>query len=91
MKSKHKEPFIPRDKPKSWVLGIVAGLFGLLVAGPAMILGGIFELTIIMNLGITLFVASWSVAAVSWVIFMVGLTTGMYSDIQEQEWNKQIW
>ncbi|MDD2272056.1 MAG: hypothetical protein PHP95_02780, partial [Desulfuromonadaceae bacterium] len=27
------KPFIPRDKPKSWIIGILAGLTGLLIAG----------------------------------------------------------
>ncbi len=91
MKTNNEKSFIPRDKPKSWVLGILAGLIALVVASPIMFLGAYFKYSIIKNLGITLFVACWGTFAISWLIFFIGMLGGKYKNIQEQDWSEQLW
>ena len=91
MNKKTKEPFIPRDKPKSWVLGVFSGLFGLLVAGPILFIGAYFEYSFIKGFGITIFIICWFTFAVSWAYFVVGMLSGKYRNLQEQEWSKQLW
>ncbi len=44
-----------------------------------------------MTLGKALFFLSWTVAAIMWLIFAVGLVTGRYKNISEKEWKEQLW
>ena len=84
-------PFIPRGKPKSWVLFILFLLIALLIAGPAMFLGGYLNINVIQWLGTTMFVVCWIISFTSWLVFFGGMLSGKYRDIKEQEWNKQAW
>ena len=86
-----KRPFIPRDKPRSWVIGVLSGLIGLLVAGPIMANGAYFEFSFVKDTGITVFIICWLGFAISWLIFAFGMVTGKYRDIHAQDWNKQLW
>jgi hypothetical protein len=83
--------FVPRNKPKSWVLGILSGLIGLLAASPIMFIGAYFEFKFIKSFGMGLFFICWFTFAFSWLIFVIGLLGGKYRNIQEQEWGKQLW
>jgi len=46
------KPFLPRDKPKSWIVFIICGLAGLLIAGPLMFSGIMFEIEALEFLGV---------------------------------------
>lgn len=86
-----RRPFIPKDKPKSWVVGISSALVGLLVAGPITFLGSYLGLTIITAFGAAIFVVCWVAFVVTWFIFAFGLLKGKYHNMQEREWGEQIW
>ena len=88
---RNKKPFFPKDKPKSWVVGVSSGLLALLVAGPIVMLGIYLEAALLKNFGITIFVLCWAAFMLSWVIFAVNGLSGKYRDIKEKEWNEQIW
>jgi hypothetical protein len=83
------QPFIPRDKPKSFVIFVSAGLVALLVCGPIAFLGAYFEFEPLRYLG---FIGAFSCAAamfVSWPVFMFGLLTGKYRELPQREWTER--
>ena len=84
-------PFIPRDKPKSWVIFICAGLIGLLGFGPIAFLGAAYEITAAYYLGISGFALCWAVGALTWFVFMAGLLTGKYRNLPARSWSEQVW
>lgn len=86
-----EKPFIPRNKPKSWVVFILSCLFGLLVAGPIAILGASLAISSVKSLGVSLFMISWTIGMGSWLVFTFGLASGKYKNIQEAEWREQVW
>ena len=91
MKKSEKKPFFPKDKPKSWVMGISSGLVALLIAGPVTILGVYLELSIVKTIGTTIFILCWVIFAVTWFVFAIGMLSGKYRNLQEKEWGEQIW
>lgn len=86
-----KQPFIPRDKPKFWVVAIIAGLVGVLVAGPIALVGVIYDLPFLNWLGTVVFFSAWTIAAFMWGIFVVGLIQGKYRGIRDLPWSEQLW
>ena len=84
------DPFIPKDKPKSWVVGLLAGLAGIavgLVAFAAAWAGIIW----LKSISTFLFVLCWLAFAVSWFVFISGLLTNRYDNMQPKEWDDQLW
>jgi len=88
---KNKKTFIPRNKPKSWIIGILAGLFGLLVAGPSLFVGYFFRWQLLQYLGKALFVGCWVTFALMWLLFMTRSLRGKYKKMSEKEWQNQVW
>ncbi len=88
---KDKKPFIPRDKPKSWVIGILSGLCGLLIAGPLMFLGYFLKLKFLRYVGISLFMGCWFTFALMWLLFVLRLLLRKYKKIIDKEWQDQVW
>ena len=84
-------PFIPRDKPKSWVIFICAVLVALLGFGPMGFLGGVFDVRPLYYLGVSGFVACWVVGVIAWFVFAAGLATGKYRNLPARSWNEQVW
>lgn len=84
------KPFIPRDKPKSWVVGILAGLVGLAVGlvGFVAAWAGINWLKVIAT---ALFVLCWLVFSTMWCVCIFGQLTGRYKNIQPKKWGDQQW
>jgi hypothetical protein len=85
------KPFIPRDKPKSWVLFICAGLIGLLAFGPVIGLGIYLETNWLRRMGVAGFFVCWCVMAVSGVISVVGGLSGRYRNLEPKDWKDQVW
>ncbi|MDD2274139.1 MAG: hypothetical protein PHP95_05585 [Desulfuromonadaceae bacterium] len=85
------KPFIPRDKPKSWIIGILAGLTGLLIAGPLLFVGYFFRLQLLQYLGRTLFVVCWLTFALMWLLVIAQSLRGKYKKMSEKEWRDQVW
>lgn len=86
-----KKPFIPRDKPKSWCLGIISALVGLLVAGPIMVTGAYLKIGIIKTIGWYIFVFCAVMFFLMWLISFAGLVGGRYNILEEKDWKDQIW
>lgn len=84
------KPFIPRDKPKSWVVGILAGLVGLAV-GLCGLIAAWAGINWLESLAIFSFTVCWLVFAAMWFVFAFGQITGRYKNIQPKEWSEQLW
>lgn len=91
MKESNSKPFIPRNKPKSWVVFILACLMSLLVGGPLAILGAWLAVSTIKAIGIALLAGSLAIGIISWLVFMAGTVSGKYKNIQEATWKEQVW
>lgn len=87
---KDSAPFIPRDKPRSWVVGVLAGLSGL-AAGLVAFVGAWLGFAVVKFVGIVLFVACWLAFAGAWLVFMIGLVSGRYAKVEPREWSDQVW
>jgi hypothetical protein len=90
MTSAAKRPFIPQDKPKSFVIFTLAGLVGLGVGLLAFAFG-----TLGFNVGylvaIALFVVCWVVGALFLLLFTVRTMAKEYEDLQPKPWREQKW
>ncbi len=91
MNSGSPKTFLPRDKPKSWIVFIVCGLMGLLIAGPVVIIGMTFHLEALRSVGIVLFWFCWAAGGVMWLVYISRLIAGKYKEIAERDWREQIW
>jgi len=82
--------FIPRNKPRSWVIGVLSSLFG---SGSGLIafVAAHTDLLLVKWISSTLFLLCWLVFAVSWIICFVGSITGRYHDIEDRDWKEQVW
>jgi hypothetical protein len=86
----HFEPFIPSDKPRFFVVFILAALAGFGVG----VLAFISDWTGLVHLGNILkvaFAGCWAVAAFCWCGFDLGLVLGRYRDLQPRPWKEQVW
>lgn len=88
---KANKPFIPRDKPKSWIVFICTGLIAVLVAGPIAISGSILEIKSLKMTGVFLFMFCWVTMFVMFVVGMISRIMGKWKNIQEREWKDQVW
>lgn len=81
------DQFIPRDRPKSWVLMISSGLIGLLVFAPLTLLADRW----FQWIGLAGCVVCWGISAVMWIVYRVGTGSGRYASLQPRPWNEQVW
>lgn len=89
--TKMSEPFIPRDKPRSWVIAICSGLICLLGFGPLLFISAYFDVSWLFqvsSLGATLCVVTFFVM---WAIFVPRLLLGHYKQLEPQDWSSQLW
>lgn len=84
------EPFIPNDKPRSWVITVCAGLMGLAV-GFVAFLAAWLGLSALKAVAVTAFVLCWVVLAAFGLVFLAGLLTGRYSKVESRPWKEQVW
>ena len=85
-----KRPFIPNDKPRFWVLFVLAGLSGMAV-GLVGFGAAWFELRWLALPMMFLFVCCWLVAAISWFGYVFGFLTGRYRNLSSRPWAEQVW
>jgi hypothetical protein len=90
-KDASRKPFIPRDKPKSWVILLIAILVTLLLGAPILFVSAIFDLAFLNAIGRIIFLGAWATGATAGCIFVFGVITGKYGDIQELPWSEQGW
>ena len=86
-----RKSFVPLDKPKSWVVFMLAFLGGVFVGGPILMLASIFEFPILHSLASLVLLSAWATAAVMGCVFAIGMVTGKYIEIQERPWSEQVW
>ena len=85
------EPFIPRDKPKSWIIAICAGLLALLGFGPLLFISAYFEVRWLLTLASIGFSACVLAVFAMWAIFIPRLLAGHYRRIEQRSWADQLW
>jgi hypothetical protein len=88
---KSKRPFIPRDKPKSWVIGILAGLCGFFIASPIVLVGHFLAIEILKSFGTILFFTFIIIMMVMLMIFFVDMVSGHHRNIKNRDWKDQVW
>jgi len=81
--------FIPRDKPRSWVIFMCSILLGLVVLGPLLFLTA--GIRVIYDLVVAGFGLCAIVAIFAWFVFFVGLLGGKYRNLPERPWKEQVW
>ena len=86
----NSEQFIPRDKPRSWVIAVLAALSGL-GAGLIAFAADALAIDFIKVVAITLFVVSLVTFAVSWLVLISGIISGRYATLEPKDWNDQLW
>jgi hypothetical protein len=84
------EPFIPRDKPKFFVIGVLAGLSGL-ATGIAAFVASVYEVAVIKSVLLAVVFLCWLIVAGSFIGFFVGTVTGKYRAMESKPWKDQIW
>lgn len=85
------KPFIPKDKPKSWVVFTISTLAALLIAAPIAVAGIYLQLKPLESFGIILIVLCMLISIPSWLVFMTGILKGKYRNLGEQNWGEQPW
>jgi hypothetical protein len=85
-----KRPFIPRDKPKSFVVFTLAGFTGLAAGLLAFALGWA-GFDIAFAIARALFVVCWFVGALFLLVFFVQTILGVYKDLEPKPWREQKW
>ena len=86
-----KRPFLPRDKPKSWVIFIICCLTGLLVAGPIAVSGIAFQVEALTSVGTAIFWGCWIVGIAMWIVYISRSIAGHYKSIEDRDWDDQVW
>jgi hypothetical protein len=85
-----KKPFIPRDKPKSWVVFVLSALLGL-AFGLCVFAAASYGWPIAKAFFIAGFAACWALGAFAGLICGIGMATGRYGNLQEKPWREQVW
>ena len=86
------EHFIPRDRPKSWVVMICAALIGLLAFGPALVFGHVLQWPWVRTVAFAGFVSCWAVFVVMWVIVRAKHSQAPTTlRVAERSWKDQVW
>jgi CHASE2 domain-containing sensor protein len=83
-------PFIPRNKPRFWVIGVLAGLAGLgfgVLAFCAAWLG----VSILKACFMAAFIACWAIFVVAWFGCLSGFISGRYRGLSDKPWRDQVW
>lgn len=89
-REKVKKPFIPRDKPKSWVIAILGVLIGL-GGGLMGFVGAGMNIMLLYYLGVSIFFICWIVAFPTMLFFIFRNFSGCYRKLEEKNWREQIW
>ena len=83
--------FLPRDKPKSWIMFVISILAGLLVAGPLAVSGIALEIETLESAGTTLLWSCCVFGGTMWLLYICRSIAGHYKDIESRDWREQIW
>ena len=84
------KPFIPRDKPKSWVVFVLSALLGL-AFGLCAFAAASYGWPTAKAICIAGFAACWAAGALAGITCGIGMATGRYGNLQEKPWRDQVW
>jgi len=85
-----RQPFFPKDKPRSWIIGVSAVLAGL-GFGCLGFLGVFLDWSPLFYLGGALFVLCWLVGFPMIVLFNIRLVAGHYRGLGNTSWEQRPW
>jgi len=85
-----KKPFIPRNKPKSWVIGVLSCLIGL-GFGLLTLTAGWLEIILLSKLGYILFLINMFICFPAMLIFNIKNFSGQYLNLSSKDWKDQDW
>jgi hypothetical protein len=84
------KPFIPRDKPKSWVIAVLSVLIGL-GGGLMGFSGAAMKIMPLYYLGTSIFLICWIVGFPSILFFIFRNFSGCYKKLEVKNWKEQMW
>ena len=84
------KPFIPRDKPKLWVLMTLACLCGLAL-GILVFAAAWVGIPWVSSLMALLLICCCLVGVICGIAFTVNLLMGRYRSLHERPWSEQQW
>jgi hypothetical protein len=84
-----ERPFLPRNKPKFWVIGLLSGFIGL-ACGLVAFGAALLNLSAIRMLFSILMAVSVLVFFICWFGCAFGAVTGRYRNLQPKPWNEQV-
>jgi uncharacterized membrane protein len=85
-----KEPFIPADKPKFFVIAVLSALAGLGV-GMLAFIAAHFEVSQVSSVLLPAMFLCWLTMAISFAGLSIGLITGKYRAMAAKPWKDQLW
>ncbi len=85
-----RKPFFPNDKPRSWVIGISAGLLGMAFGGLGF-LGYFLNVKAISIISVIFFGICWAVAFAMILLFNIKFFTGRYRKMEPSSWKDRPW
>jgi len=84
------ERFIPSDKPKFFVIAVLAGLSGLAI-GIVAFIAAAYEMSLVKSLLFPVMFLCWLIVAGSFVGLFIGIATGKYRAMESRPWKDQVW
>ena len=85
-----KRPFIPPDKPRSWVISVLATLIGF-SAGLLIFILSMLGVELLIYMAEAFFVGCAVVAMGFWIVFAIRSLCGQYRHLEAKPWAKQKW
>jgi len=85
-----KRPFIPPDKPRSWVIMIISNLMGL-AAGALGFIASWLDVPLLLEVSRFLLIACVVIGLLAGVVFVTGALTGRYKGLEARAWQDQVW
>lgn len=86
-----KRSFIPRDKPKSWVLMMIGILVALIIGAPIIWLGDYLDFRFVEVAGFAIFYLGWLLGISMSIVFAYGSLSGKYGRLETRNWSAQVW
>lgn len=83
-------PFIPRDKPRPWIVFVLAVIVEL-GFGLVSIVGAWLKIEPLYRLGYASLISAWAVGVVAFITLCIGAASGRYRNLAERDWKDQVW
>lgn len=90
MESRRTKPFFPDDKPRTWVIGVSAGIISVIV-GTAAFLAKMSALDVLATMLRLVSISCGAVMLSMMVVFNLKLLLGQYKTIHPSKWKDKPW